>query len=89
METKSASPNLELAFDVGHSSLGWAVLESSLNSQPVRLRRRDLRSRRCLASKRRLLRAHFGKLRKVDSQFEQALMGDWKAIPVVAAGHLV
>ena len=31
MGNNSASANLELAFDVGHSSLGWAVLQSSLS----------------------------------------------------------
>jgi len=34
MGTKSLLPDLELAFDVGHSSLGWAVLQTPLNSQP-------------------------------------------------------
>ena len=29
MATQPIFPNLELAFDVGHSSLGWAVLQSS------------------------------------------------------------
>jgi CRISPR-associated endonuclease Csn1 len=35
----SSDPNtkLELAFDVGHSSIGWAVLQSPLNSQPSSL----------------------------------------------------
>lgn len=37
--TPPSDPNakLELAFDVGHSSIGWAVLQSPLNSQPSSL----------------------------------------------------
>ena len=61
MATQSVSPNLELAFDVGHSSLGWAVLESSLNSQPSTLNLLGcgvvtFGADDCLASKRRLFR---------------------------------
>jgi hypothetical protein len=37
MGTKAISADLELAFDVGHSSIGWAVLQSPHNSQPVSL----------------------------------------------------
>jgi hypothetical protein len=29
MKTPSSTPNLELSFDVGHSSIGWAVLQKS------------------------------------------------------------
>ncbi len=63
MATQPTSPNLELAFDVGHSSLGWAVLQSapsSISQTPsptllgcgvVTFGADD-----CLASKRRLFR---------------------------------
>jgi CRISPR/Cas system Type II protein with McrA/HNH and RuvC-like nuclease domain len=51
----NATPDLELAFDIGHSSIGWAVLQSAVNSQPkilgcgvVTFGADD-----CLASKRR------------------------------------
>ncbi|NJM55804.1 MAG: hypothetical protein HC841_07865 [Verrucomicrobiae bacterium] len=35
MSAKGNFPPLHLAFDVGHSSIGWAVLETPLNSQPA------------------------------------------------------
>jgi CRISPR-associated endonuclease Csn1 len=35
MKTISPAPDLELAFDVGHSSIGWAVLQSSAGVSPV------------------------------------------------------
>ena len=38
------------------------------------------------AEVRRLLQAHFGKLPKVDGQFEQALFDKWEAIPYPAFG---
>ena len=61
MATQSVSPNLELAFDVGHSSLGWAVLQAPLNSQPSTLNLLGcgvvtFGADDCLASKRRLFR---------------------------------
>ena len=34
MPTPPSKPDLELAFDVGHSSLGWAVLQSAPNQTP-------------------------------------------------------
>ena len=35
MKTTSPAPNLELSFDVGHSSIGWAVLQSSAGVPPA------------------------------------------------------
>ncbi len=63
MATQPTSPNLELAFDVGHSSLGWAVLQSSPSSISHSLSPTLLGcgvvtfgADDCLASKRRLFR---------------------------------
>ena len=61
MATQSVSPLLEFAFDVGHSSLGWAVLQSPLNSQLSSLNLLGcgvvtFGADDCLASKRRLFR---------------------------------
>ncbi len=61
MGTNSLSTNLELAFDVGHSSLGWAVLQSPLNSHASSLNLLGcgvvtFGADDCLASKRRLFR---------------------------------
>ena len=35
MKTISPAPDLELSFDVGHSSIGWAVLQSSAGVSPA------------------------------------------------------
>jgi CRISPR-associated endonuclease Csn1 len=60
MKTPAPSPDLELAFDVGHSSLGWAVLQNAPGKTPsinllgcgvVTFRADD-----CLASTRRAYR---------------------------------
>lgn len=51
-------PDLQIAFDVGHSSIGWAVLQSPLNAQPSALHLLGcgvvtFGADDCLASKRR------------------------------------
>ena len=61
MVNLALSPDLHLAFDVGHSSLGWAVFQTPLNSQPSVLNLLGcgavtFGADDCLASKRRLYR---------------------------------
>ena len=67
MNDKKKGNGIELAFDVGHSSIGWAVLEPSneVSNDPsllgcgvVRFEADD-----CLASRRRGNRRHFGQSR--------------------------
>ena len=58
---KGESADIELAFDVGHSSLGWAVLQTTPNSQASTLNLLGcgvvtFGADDCLASKRRLFR---------------------------------
>jgi CRISPR/Cas system Type II protein with McrA/HNH and RuvC-like nuclease domain len=62
--------NLQLAFDVGHSSIGWAVLQSSAGVPPVSIKQKEnapsvnilgcgsvvFRADDCLASSRRTYR---------------------------------
>ena len=58
MKTKVSAPstaNLELAFDVGHSSIGWAVLKGETNQAPELLGCGSVifQADDCLASERR------------------------------------
>lgn len=65
MKTASSSPDLELAFDVGHSSIGWAVLQAA-GREPARAANPSVKilgcgvvtfgADDCLASKRRTAR---------------------------------
>lgn len=58
MSHQPVSANLELAFDVGHSSIGWSVLQTPLDAQPSSLNLLGcgvvtFGADDCLASKRR------------------------------------
>jgi len=53
MKTTSVSPDLELAFDVGHSSIGWAVLQSKPELNILGCGAVTFRADDCLASTRR------------------------------------
>ena len=66
----ATKPDLQLAFDVGHSSIGWAVLQSSAGVPPVSIKQKEntssvnilgcgsvvFRADDCLASSRRAYR---------------------------------
>src|ERR1041385_4464663 len=57
----AAKGDLQLAFDVGHSSIGWAVLQSKLNGKPEDIELLGcgvvtFRADDCLASSRRAYR---------------------------------
>src|SRR5258707_481920 len=55
IQPSKTTPDLQLAFDVGHSSIDWAVLQSTFNSQPTILACGVVTfgADDCLASKRR------------------------------------
>lgn len=58
MTAKQKNPDLQLAFDVGHSSIGWAVLQTPLNAPPSNINLLGcgsvvFRADDCLASARR------------------------------------